>query len=132
MREMVFSNCNRYSLPPIGTFDRSEHHRQTLDIVGTARLCRDSLLNVPYKLGHYAEVPAGLDRVGFFGGGKTLTLVKKSLWFRDIFSPNIFKAVPADRSLGADNAPDAIPRGAHSFGTPAPAKCASNASGHLK
>ena len=89
-------------------------------------------VNVPQKLRHHAKVPASLAGIGLFGRDKTLAFVKESFRFLHIFTSNVVKAVPADRSFGADNPPDAIPRSAQTFGAPASAKGASNASAHLK
>src|SRR6202023_676267 len=128
----AFSDNNRHPLTPICTFYGSEHHRQALDIVGTARLCRYSLRNVPQKLRHHAKVSAGLIGIGLFGRTKTLGFVEEAFRFLDIFTSNVVKSVPADRAFGADNPPDAIPRSAQTFGAPHSTEGAPNVAAHLK
>src|ERR1700675_2441058 len=130
--ELVYSDRNLYSSAFSCAFNRPEHHRQAVDIVGTPCFGGNSIGDIPQKLVHHAKVPSCLLGVRLFGRDKTLALIKESFRFLDIFSSNIVEAVPANRAFGSANPPDTIPRRTQAFSAPTSTKCATDAVGHLE
>ncbi len=58
--ELVYSDRNLYSPARSCAFNRPEHHRQAVDIVGTPCFGGNSVGDVPQKLVHHAKVPSSL------------------------------------------------------------------------
>ena len=116
LQETVFpSSHHRHPLTPVRTFDCSEHHRQAMDVIGTACLCRYPLSNIPEKLRHHAKVAASFPGIRLLRRNERFCFVEQPIRLRGVFAADLLKAVPKDRSLCADDPPSRVPRGPQPF-----------------
>src|SRR5262249_57399376 len=98
----------------------------------TSRFGRNSFSDFPQELSHDAEVSASLCGVELLHRIERLLFIKEAFRYFDIFTTNVFEAVPNNCSFCSSNSPDTVPGGPKPLSTPASTKRKSNSPVHLE